>query len=103
MDKEDNFYLLFEQKINDDLFDMNDTNLKNQKVKAKQSQIELMTFINANLNKEKLELFEELLEKRDDNYHECFYLEGYLYYKHGINDGFSMCLSSLNNNINSNL
>ena len=34
MDKEDNFYLLFEQKINDDLFDMNDTNLKNQKVKA---------------------------------------------------------------------
>lgn len=103
MEKEDNFYLLFEQKNNDGLFDMNDTNLKNQKAKARQSQTELMKFINAHLNKEELELFEELLEKRDDDYHECFYLEGFLYYKNGITDGFSMCLASLKDNVDSNI
>lgn len=103
MEKEDNFYLLFEQKNNDGLFDMNDTNLKNQKVKARQSQTELMKFINANLNEEKLGLFEKLLEKRDDDYHGCFYLEGFLYYKHGISDGFSMCLAVAKDNVNSNI
>ena len=100
MEDEDNFDLLFQQKLNDDLFNINSNNdLEVLKKKAKQSQTELIKFIDTILDDSNREKFHELLDIRDDNYNECFFLEHRLFYKYGINDGFSMCLASLRNKI----
>lgn len=100
MENEDNFDLLFEQKMNDGLFNMEDENLTKLKLKAKESQKKLNELISTIFNESELEIFKELLEERDNNYSECFYLENRLYYKHGISDGFSMVLTSLKSNVN---
>lgn len=99
MDDDDGFDLLFNQKLNDSLFDMNGGNLKNLNRKLKESKDELMTFINENLAPEKIDKFKELLEQRDINYFDYSHAENCLYYKNGINDGLIMCLTSLKNKI----
>lgn len=99
MKDEDNFELLFEQKINDGLFSLKDTKLENEKLKAKESQKKLLNFVDAILSSEEKEKFETLLEERDDNYNSCFFLEQRLFYKYGINDGFSMVLATLKDKV----
>ena len=99
MEDEDNLELLFQQKINDGLFDMKDEKLQKLKLKAKEAQKNFIEFINTIISRDETEKLKELLEIRDDAYNDCFYLENCLYYKQGINDGFSMVLTSLKSKV----
>ena len=94
---EDNeFYnFLFEQKINKGLFDMNEKELTEQKNMAKESQKELINFIDTILDSDNKEILLELLENRDNNYNECFFLEQRLFYRNGIKDGISIIVSAI--------
>lgn len=95
MENDDIYNFLFEQKVNESLFDMEDTELSEQKNKAKDSQKELMSFIETMLDPADKEELLQLLEKRDDDYQECFHLEHRLFYRNGIKDGISIIVTAI--------
>jgi glutamate synthase domain-containing protein 3 len=91
-----NFYnFLFEEKMNEGLFSMQDEELKEQEKKAKKSQKALMEYIEKFIDEDKKKQVLELLEERDAEYNDVFYLQGRLYYKYGIKDGISIIISSI--------
>ena len=98
MEGDELYNFLFEQKINEGLFNMNDEELSVQKHKAKESQKKLMAFINTILKPEDREKLEILLETRDNDYKDFFFLEERLFYRNGFKDGISIIVPAIVNN-----
>jgi len=95
MDNEEIYNFLFEQKVIEDLFDMNDIELTEQKNKAQETQKQLANYIYSTFEPEIIEKLEQLLETRDEYYKECFHLEHRLFYKNGIKDGISIIVAAI--------
>lgn len=95
MENDDIFNFVFEQKSKKELFDTEDSELEKQKCKAKQSQKELISFIETIFDPGDKEGLLELLDKRDEDYKQCFHLEQKLYYRNGVKDGISIIVSSV--------
>jgi hypothetical protein len=81
--------------MNEGHFSMQDEELKEQEKKAKKSQKALMEYIEKFIDADKKKQVLELLEERDAEYNDVFYLQGRLYYKYGIKDGISIIISSI--------
>lgn len=96
MENDETIYnLLFDSKMTEGLFSMNDDELLLQKEKFKDSEEKLEEYINSNFDLTTKEKLKSLIEEKEDNYNDCVYSENRLFYKNGIKDGISMILNAI--------
>lgn len=92
------YNLLFDSKIAEGLFDMNNDELLSQKEQFKESEESLDKYLTSKFDLDTKEKLTHLIEQKDSNYNECVYLENQLFYTNGIKDGISMILSVIAKN-----